>query len=120
MAKKKLKYLKENLLILDEFHLGMFEYTGLPETLRTNYLEYWLQKYGRVAIFKVPFDKASDGFPAGSLICATCQLGNKLDPYGEGSEVIAVSRNGFDIRLDRYSDDCVLAFNNLQEDIKQL
>lgn len=115
MAKRKNDYLKINLALLDEFHLGMFEYTGLPETLRTNYLEYWLQKHGRVAIFRVPEGRASDGFPAGSLICAECTLGTSLDPYGEGSEVIAVTRNGYDVRLDRYSDDVVLAYNNLSE-----
>ena len=115
MAKSKTDYFKINLDLLNEFHLGMFEYTGLPETLRTNYLEYWLQKYGEVAIFRVPEGRASDGFPVGSLICATCTKGTELDPYGEGSEIIAVTRNGFDVRLDRYSDDVVLGYNNLSE-----
>lgn len=118
MARKsntKEKYLNANLQLLNEFHLGMFEYTGLPETLRTNYLEYWLQKYGEVAIFETPADKASDGFTAGSLICATCQKGNNLDPYGEGSEIIAVTRNGYSVTLDRYKDRVVLGYNNLTE-----
>ena len=114
-ANTKDRYLNANLQILNEFHLGMFEYTGLPETLRTNYLEYWLQKYGEVAIFETPADKASDGFPAGSLICSTCQKGNNLDPYGEGSEIIAVTRNGYNVNLDRYKDKVVLAYNNLTE-----
>lgn len=114
-ANTKDRYLNANLQILNEFHLGMFEYTGLPETLRTNYLEYWLQKYGEVAIFETPADKASDGFPAGSLICATCQKGNNLDPYGEGSEIIAVTRNGYNVNLDRYKDKVVLAYNNFTE-----
>jgi len=109
------RYFKNNLQLLNEFHLGMFEYSGLPETLRTNYLEYWLQKYGKVAIFKVPAGRGSAGFQDGSLICATCTQGTELDPYGEGSEIIAVSRNGFSVTLDRYSDDVVLAFNNLSE-----
>lgn len=109
------RYFKNNLQLLNEFHLGMFEYSGLPETLRTNYLEYWLQKYGRVAIFKVPAGRGSDGFPEGSLICATCTQGTELDPYGEGSEIIAVTRNGFSVTLDRYSDEVVLAFNNHTE-----
>lgn len=109
------KYFTANLQLLNEFHLGMFEYSGLPETLRTNYLEYWLQKYGHVAIFRTPADRATDGFPAGSLICATCTMGTELDPYGEGSEIIAVTRNGYSVTLDRYKDDVVLAFNNLSE-----
>lgn len=115
MAKSKVDYFKINLDLLNEFHLGMFEYTGLPETLRTNYLEYWLQKYGEVAIFRVPEGRSSNGFPAGSLICATCTKGTELDPYGEGSEIIAVTRNGYDVRLDRYSDEVVLGYNNLSE-----
>ena len=117
MARKTNKdlYFKNNLQILNEFHLGMFEYTGLPDTLRSNYLEYWLQKYGMVAIFETPPGQASDGFPVGSLICATCQLGNDLDPYGEGSQIIAVTRNGYSVTLDRYKDPVVLAFNNLSE-----
>ena len=109
------RYFKNNLQLLNEFHLGMFEYTGFPDTLRTNYLEYWLQKYGRVAIFKIPAGRGSDGFPEGSLICATCTQGTELDPYGEGSEIIAVTRNGFSVTLDRYSEDVVLAFNNHTE-----
>lgn len=109
------RYFKNNLQLLNEFHLGMFEYTGLPETLRTNYLEYWLQKYGKVAIFKIPAGRGSDGFPEGSLICATCNTGTELDPYGEGSEIIAVTLNGFSVTLDRYSDEVVLAFNNHTE-----
>lgn len=109
------KYFSANLQELNEFHLGMFEYSGLPETIRTNYLEYWLQKYGHVAIFRTPEDQATAGFPAGSLICATCTMANKLDPYGEGSDIIAVTRNGYSVTLDRYSDDVVLAFNNLSE-----
>lgn len=109
------RYFTNNLQLLNEFHLGMFEYSGLPETLRTNYLEYWLQKYGKVAIFKIPAGHGSDGFPEGSLICATCTQGTELDPYGEGSEIIAVTRNGFSVKLDRYSDEVVLGFNNHTE-----
>lgn len=117
MARKTNKdlYFKNNLQLLNEFHLGMFEYSGLPETLRPNYLEYWLQKYGKVAIFEISAGQASDGFPVGSVICATCQLGNDLDPYGEGSQIIAVTRNGYSVTLDRYKDPVVLAFNNLSE-----
>lgn len=105
-------YFMNNIQLLNEFHLGMFEYEGLPDTLRTNYMEYWLQKYGKVAIFRTPAGWGSDGFPEGSLICTTVQMGNDLDPYGEGSEIIVTSRNGHNTRLNRYSDPVVLAFNN--------
>lgn len=115
MAKKRNDYYKINLDLLNEFHVGMFEYTGLPDTLRTNYMEYWLQKYGKVAIFRIPEGRACDGFPVGSLICSSCSLGRELDPYGEGAEVIAVTRNGYSVTLNRYNDDMVLGFNNLTE-----
>ena len=109
----KKKYMRENLNILNEFHLGMFEYTGLPETIRANYLEYWLQKFGIVAIRRV--EKPVDGFPAGSLICTTCQLADTPDPYGEGTKVISVTRNGDSQTYDRTSPDVVIGWNNSSE-----
>ena len=106
---------KNNLNILNEFHLGMFEYGNAPETLLTNYLEYYLLKYGQVAIFRIPEGRESSGFPAGSLICTNCTLGKDLNPYGRGAEVIAVTRNGWEFRADRYGEDIVVGFNNLTE-----
>lgn len=103
---------KENLYLLNEFHLGMFKYTGLPETILSNYLEYFLIKFGMVAIFRIPEGKGSDGFPEGSLICSRCSLGTNLTPYGFGSEVIAVTRNGFEVRDSMYSDNMVIGLNN--------
>ena len=103
---------KENLYLLNEFHLGMFEYTGLPETILPNYLEYFLIKFGMVAIYRIPDGKGSDGFPDGSLICSRCSLGTNLTPYGFGSEVIAVTRNGFEVRDSMYSDNMVVGLNN--------
>lgn len=109
----KKKYMRENLNILNEFHLGMFEYTGLPDTLRSNYLEYWLQKFGIVAIRRV--EKPVDGFPVGSLICTTCQLADTPDPYGEGTKVISVTRNGDSQTYGRTSPDIVVGWNNSSE-----
>lgn len=106
-------YKKQNLQLLNEFHLGMFTYERLPETLRVNYLEYWLQKNGIVAIFRNQHE--SSGFPAGSLICGEAELSTELDPYGEGAEVIAATRNGFSYRFNRYSDDVVIAYNNFAQ-----
>lgn len=103
---------KENLYLLNEFHLSMFKYNNLPETLLPNYLEWFLQKNGMVAVFRIPEGWESDGFPVGSLICTSCSLGRDLTPYGFGSEVIAVTRNGHEIRKSMYSDDMVLGINN--------
>lgn len=107
--------LRENLNILNEFHLGMFEYKNAPDTFLTNYLEYYFIKYGMVAAFKIPEGNESSGFPAGSLIVTTATLGKDLNPYGRGSEVIAVTRNSWEFRADRYSDKIAIGFNNLCE-----
>lgn len=103
---------KENRQLLNEFHLGMFEYKNLPETLLPNYLEYFLIKEGTVAVFKIPEGHDCPGFPVGSLICASATFGRDLTPYGFGSEVIAVTRNGWEVRYNMYSDDIVLGLNN--------
>ena len=121
-----------NINILTEFHLGMFEYGNLPDTLIPKYFEGYLQGYGpegkensnaMCAFFRIPEGKESPGFPAGSLIATTCTLGTDLTPYGRGSEVIATTRNGWEYRANRYSDDIVVGFNNLSEtpcdDIKE-
>lgn len=104
---------KQNLNILNEFHLGMFEYTGLPKTLDPRFFEYYLIKYGRCAFFRIPEGRGSSGFEPGSLIATTCTLGTDLTPYGQGAEVVATTRNGWDYRADRYGNDIVVGFNNL-------
>lgn len=113
---------KTNENILNEFHLGMFEYTGLPDTLIPRHFEAYLQGVdrskgdeGMCAFFKIPAGKGSPGFPEGSLIATECTLGTELNPYGEGSEVIAVSRNGWEYRANRYSENIVVGFNNLSQ-----
>lgn len=111
----KKKYLRENLQLLNEFHLGMFEYEGLPETIRTNYLEYWLQRYGFVAIVRYPEGQDVPGFKAGDLICTTCTLADSPDPYGEGTQVISITRNGISRTYKRDADDIVIGINNFAE-----
>lgn len=105
----------ENRTLLLEFHVNMFEYDGLPDTVRTDYLEEWLQTGNRdsyVCLFKTP-ERLSDHYPAGSIIAAQATLGTKLDPYGEGEELIIVTRNGHEYRRSRYDDDVVLCYNTL-------
>lgn len=111
----KKKYLRENLQLLNEFHLGMFEYEGLPETIRTNYLEYWLQRFGFVAIVRYPEGQDIPGFKAGDLICTTCTLADSPDPYGEGTQVISITRNGISRTYKRDDDDIVIGINNFTE-----
>lgn len=106
---------KQNLNILNEFHLGMFEYKNAPDTFLTNYLEYYFIKNGMVAAFRIPEGRGSSGFPEGSLIVTSCSLGTELNPYGRGAEVIAVTKNGWEFRADRYGDKIAVGFNNLSE-----
>lgn len=115
---------KANKDTLDEFHLGMFEYKNLPETLVPRYFEPYLQGIdtggkgcddGMCAFFRVPEGHGMEGFPVGSLIATPCTLGTDLNPYGYGTEIIAITRNGWEFRANRYSDEIVVGFNNLTE-----
>ena len=95
----------------------MFEYTNLPDTVDPLFLEAYLQDSDPdqfVAWWKLPAAFASPGFPEGSLIVSRATLGTKLNPYGEGSEVIAVTDNGHEKKFEnRYGDDVVVGFNNI-------
>lgn len=98
-------------------HLSMFEYGNLPDTIDPFFLESFLQSNDTgsfVAWFRTDSDNTSPGFPEGSLIVASANFGKTLNPYGEGTEVIAVTKNGKSYRFDnRYSDDVAIGFNNL-------
>ena len=100
-----------------QLHYSMFEYTNLPDTVDPLYLEAYLQDNepeSFVAWWKLPAQFASPGFPEGSLIVSSATLGTKLNLYGEGSQVIAVTANGHEKTFnDRYNDDVVVGFNNI-------
>lgn len=102
---------------LQNVHYSMFEYTGLPDTVDPFYLEAYLQENDLdrfVAWFRLAEDNTSPGFPAGSLIVASAGFGTDLNPYGEGTEVIAVTANGKSYTFNnRYGDDVAIGFNNL-------
>lgn len=102
---------------LEILHYSMFEYGNLPDTVDPFYLEAYLQNRdpGRcVAWWRITDRETSPGFPAGSLIVSQATLGTNLNPYGEGSEVIATTRNGHEKRFkSRYDDDVALGFNNI-------
>lgn len=100
-----------------QLHYSMFEYTNLPPTVEPDHLEEYLQSAdedGYVAWWKLNASEASPGFPEGSLIVSRCTLGTDLNPYGEGAEVIAVTRNGHERHFkNRYEDEVVVGFNNI-------
>lgn len=102
---------------LRQLHYSMFEYNNLPDTVEVEHLEEYLQSGDIddcVAWWKLNASEASPGFPEGSLIVSRCTLGTDLNPYGEGAEVIAVTRNGHERRFkNRYKDEVVVGFNNI-------
>lgn len=102
---------------LRQLHFTMFEYNNLPDTVDPLYIETFLQEHDTglyCAWWKLNASEASPGFPEGSLIVSSATLGTDLNPYGEGAEVIAVTRNGHERRFkNRYEDDVVVGFNNI-------
>lgn len=102
---------------LRQLHFTMFEYNNLPETVDPEHVEEYLQESDLddyIAWWKLNSSEASPGFPEGSLIVSRCTLGKDLNPYGEGTEVIAVTRNGHERRFkNRYEDEVVVGFNNI-------
>lgn len=102
---------------LRQLHYSMFEYGNLPDTVDPFYIEEYLQSgqpQGYIAWWRLNASETSPGFPEGSLIVSSAALGTDLNPYGEGTEVIAVTENGKERRFrSRYDDDVVVGFNNI-------
>lgn len=102
---------------LRQLHYSMFEYGNLPDTVDPFYIEDFLQSgepQSYIAWWRLNASETSPGFPEGSLIVSSASLGTDLNPYGEGTEVIAVTANGKERRFrSRYEDDVVVGFNNI-------
>ena len=102
---------------LRQLHYSMFEYGNLPDTVDPFYIEEYLQSgepQSYIAWWCLNASETSPGFPEGSLIVSSAALGTDLNPYGEGTEVIAVTANGKERRFrSRYEDDVVVGFNNI-------
>lgn len=102
---------------LRQLHYSMFEYGNLPDTVDPFYIEQYLQSgqpQGYIAWWRLNASEISPGFPEGSLIVSSAALGTDLNPYGEGTEVIAITANGKERRFSsRYDDDVVVGFNNI-------
>lgn len=91
-----------------EFLLGMFEYEGLPETVRTEYLDmYFLTN----SIASIRRDDKGDG-EYYAMIADTC---GAPTPYGYGEKIISRTENGH-VYEDGISDDVVAwGWNNLSK-----
>lgn len=102
---------------LRQLHYSMFEYGNLPDTVDPFYIEQYLQSgqpQDYIAWWRLNASETSPGFPEGSLIVSSAALGTDLNPYGEGTEVIAVTENGKERRFrSRYDNDVVVGFNNI-------
>lgn len=91
-----------------EFLLGMFEYEGLPETVRTEYLEMYLLTNGIAAIRR---DDKGDG-KYYAMMADNC---GAPTPYGYGEKIISRTYNGH-VYEDGISEDVVAwGWNNLSK-----
>lgn len=91
-----------------EFLLGMFEYEGLPETVRPEYLEQYLLTSGLVSIRR---DVKGDG-EYYAMLADTC---GAPTPYGYGSLIISRTANGH-VYEDGISEDVVAwGWNNMSK-----
>lgn len=81
---------------------GMFEYTGLPETIRPEFLESYLHHEGTAVLYRQD----------GEWIAAMGDYANQPDVYGLGTEVIATTLNGIATHGLIPNKDCVVVWNN--------
>lgn len=82
-----------------EFLLGMFEWEGLPDTVRPEFLELYLLTNGMASIRK-------DDQGSGDYVAMICDDGAAPDPYGLGEEVFSRTANGH-VYEDKKDDDVV-------------
>lgn len=91
--------LKENVLTSLN---GMFEYTGLPESIRPEFLEDYLHHEGTAVLYRQD----------GEWIAAMGDYAEEPDVYGLGTEVIATTLNGIATHGLLPDKDCVVVWNN--------
>lgn len=103
IERKTFSYEINNRNMLIETHVAMFEYKNLPKSVNKFFLEYFLQTQGCVVWLDAPDN--------GGVLALEGYTADKLDAYGIGRNVIAVSRNGFDYMRERDAD-CVVGYNN--------
>lgn len=89
-----------------EFLQGMFEYEGLPMTVRTEYLEQYLLTNGMASI-----RKNKDG----DYVAMIAECGSTPDSYGLGELVLSRTANGEVFEDERISEEVAFGWNNLQK-----
>lgn len=88
-----------------EFLLGMFEWEGLPESVRPEFLELYLLTNGMASVRK---DTKGDG----EYIAMICEDGSTPDAYGLGEEVFSRTANGHVYEDKKDSDAVAYGWNN--------
>lgn len=88
-----------------EFLLGMFEWEGLPETVRPEFLELYLLTNGMASVRK-------DTKGSGDYVAMICEDGSTPDAYGLGDEVFSRTANGHVYEDKKDSDDVAYGWNN--------
>jgi hypothetical protein len=88
-----------------EFLLGMFEWEGLPETVRPEFLELYLLTNGMASIRK-------DTKGSGEYVAMICEDGATPDAYGLGEEVFSRTANGHVYEDKKDSDVVAYGWNN--------
>lgn len=104
---KKIIEEKDETVSAFEFLLGMFEWEGLPESVRPEFLELYLLTNGMASIRK---DTKGDG----EYIAMICDNGSTPDPYGIGKEIFSRTANGHVYEDDKDSDVVAYGWNNKQ------
>lgn len=88
-----------------EFLLGMFEWEGLPESVRPEFLELYLLTNGMASLRK-------DTKGNGEYVAMICEDGSTPDAYGLGEEVFSRTANGHVYEDKKDSDEVAYGWNN--------
>lgn len=91
-----------------EFLMGMFEYEGFPDTVRTEFLERYFLGNGMASIRK-------DDKGKGDYVAMICDTGSTPDAYGLGEQVFSRTANGHVYEDDKDSDVVAYGWNNLSK-----
>lgn len=91
-----------------EFLMGMFEYEGFPDTVRTEFLERYFLGNGMASIRK---DDKGDG----EYVAMICDTGATPDAYGLGRQVFSRTANGNVYEDEKDSDVVAYGWNNLSK-----
>lgn len=91
-----------------EFLMGMFEYEGFPDTVRTEFLERYFLGNGMASIRK-------DDKGKGDYVAMICDTGSTPDAYGLGEQIFSRTANGNVYEDEKDSDVVAYGWNNLSK-----